>query len=71
MGSSIVGAGLMLVVWHDPATLDAWRRSGGLNEAFVDVPLKLIVLGVTIGASGAVLGNWLARSLATEMKSGA
>jgi hypothetical protein len=54
---SIVGTGLMLAVWHDPATLDAWRRSGGLDEAFIDVPLKLIALGVAIGALGAVLGD--------------
>ena len=68
---SIVGAGLMLVVWHDPATLEAWQRSGGLDEAFIDVPLKLIALGVTIGAVGAVVGNALASVLATEMKTGA
>lgn len=68
---SIVGAGLMLAVWHDPATLDAWRRSGGLDEAFIDVPLKLIALGVAIGALGAVLGKGVARGLATEMKTGA
>ena len=67
---SIVGASLMLTVWHDPATLEAWRRSGGLDEAFIDVPLKLIALGVTIGAVGAVVGNGLARSLSTEMKTG-
>ena len=24
---SIVGTGVMLTVWHDPATLDAWRRA--------------------------------------------
>jgi hypothetical protein len=68
---SIVGTGLMLAVWHDPATLDAWRRSGGLDEAFIDVPLKLIALGVVIGALGAVLGKGVARSLATEVKTGA
>lgn len=67
---SIVGTGLMLAVWHDPATLDAWRRSGGLEEAFIDVPLKLIALGVTIGALGAVLGKAVARGLATEVKTG-
>ena len=68
---SIVGTGLMLAVWHDPATLDAWRRSGGLDEAFIDVPLKLIALGAAIGALGAVLGKGVARSLATEVKTGA
>ena len=61
---SIVGTGLMLAVWHDPATLDAWRRSGGLDEAFIDVPLKIIALGAAIGTLGAVLGKGVARSLA-------
>ena len=61
---SIVGTGLMLAVWHDPATLDAWRRSGGLDEAFIDVPLKLIALGAVIGTLGAVLGKGVARGLA-------
>jgi hypothetical protein len=65
---SIVGTGLMLAVWHDPATLDAWRRSGGLDEAFIDVPLKVIALGVTIGALGAVIGKGVARGQETEVK---
>ena len=63
---SIVGAALMLAVWHDPVTLEAWRRSGGLDEAFIDVPLKLIALGVTIGALGAVLGTGLAAQVNTR-----
>jgi hypothetical protein len=53
---SIVGTGLMLAVWHDPATPDAWR-SGGLDEAFIDVPLKVIALGGAMGTLGAVLGK--------------
>jgi hypothetical protein len=36
---SIVGASVMLAVWHDPATLNEWRHSCGLDEAFVVVPL--------------------------------
>ena len=52
---SIIGTGLMLAVWHDPATLDAWRRSGGLDEAFIDVPLKLIALGAVMGSLGAAI----------------
>jgi hypothetical protein len=54
---SIAGTGVMLAIWHDRATLEAWRSSGGLDEAFIDVPLKLIALGVAIGAVGAVLGK--------------
>jgi hypothetical protein len=54
---SIAGTGVMLAIWHDPSTLDAWQRSGGLDEAFVDVPLKLIAIGVTLGFAGAVFGK--------------
>jgi hypothetical protein len=54
---SIVGAGVMLFIWHDAATLDEWRRSGGLDEAFIDVPLKLVAIGATLGLAGAVVGK--------------
>ena len=57
----------MLAVWHDEATLDAWRRSGGLEEAFIDVPLKLIAFGAAIGTLGAVLGKGVSKSLATAL----
>ena len=54
---SIAGAAIMLAIWHDPATLGEWRRSGGLDEAFIDVPLKIVALGVTVGSLGAALGK--------------
>lgn len=54
---SIAGAAMMLAMWHDPATLEEWRRSGGLDEAFIDVPLMLIALGLTMGIPGAALGK--------------
>jgi hypothetical protein len=54
---SIIGSALMLAVWHDPATLDAWQQSGGLNEAFKDVPLKVVALGAVFGMTGAALGR--------------
>jgi hypothetical protein len=57
---SVVGTGVMLAIWHDPATLDAWRRSGGLEEAFIDVPLKLVGIGVTLGFGGALFGKGMA-----------
>ena len=44
-------------MWHDPATLEEWRRSGGLGEAFIDVPLELIALGLMMGIPGAALGE--------------
>jgi hypothetical protein len=57
---SIVGTGVMLAIWHDAATLDAWRRSGGLDEAFIDVPLKLVAIGATLGFGGALFGKGMA-----------
>ena len=60
---SIVGTGVMLAIWHDPATLDEWRNSGGLDEAFVDVPLKVVAIGAAMGSVGALLGKAVANSL--------
>jgi hypothetical protein len=45
-------------IWHDPATLDAWRNSGGLDEAFIDVPVKLVAIGAAIGFPGALVGKF-------------
>ena len=50
----------MLAIWHDAATLDAWRLSGGLDEAFIDVPLKLVEIGAVLGFGGAVCGKGVA-----------
>ena len=52
---------------HDPATLEEWRRSGGLDETFIDVPLKVVAFGVAIGIVGAVLGKAAAKIRPTEM----
>ena len=60
---SIVGTGAMLAIWHDPATLNAWRNSGGLDEAFIDVPLKVVAIGAALGSVGALLGKGVANSL--------
>jgi hypothetical protein len=57
---SIMGTAVMLTIWHDPATLDAWRRSGGLDEALIEVPLKLVAIGATLGFAGALCGRTLA-----------
>ena len=54
---SIVAAAVLLAIWHDPATLNAWRNSGGLDEAFIDVPLKLVAVGAVIGTVGALVGK--------------
>ncbi len=58
---SIVGAAMMLAVWHDPVTLDEWRRGGGVDEALIDVPLKVIAFGITMGIVGAALGKGTTR----------
>ena len=55
---SIVGTAAMLVIWHDPATLQEWKNSGGLDEAFIDVPLKLVAIGAVMGFVGALLGRF-------------
>lgn len=52
--ASIVGTAAMLAIWHDPATLQAWNSSGGLQEAFVDVPLKIMAMGAIVGLAGAL-----------------
>jgi hypothetical protein len=57
---SIAATGVMLAIWHDAATLDAWRYSGGLDEALIDVPLKLVAIGATLGSGGAVCGKGVA-----------
>lgn len=57
---SIVGTGVMVAIWHDAATLDAWQRSGGLDEALIDVPLKLLGIGATLGSGGALFGKGMA-----------
>ena len=63
---SIAGSAVLLAVWHDAATLDAWNISGGLDEAFVDVPLKLVAIGAVMGLTGALVGKAMARTLATH-----
>lgn len=59
---SIAGTGLMLAVWHDPATLRAWQTSGGLGEALYGVPLLLLPIGAITGTAGAIVGKGLAWS---------
>jgi hypothetical protein len=58
IGSS-VGAAAMLAIWHDPATLQAWQSSGGLDEALWGVPLLLIPIGLVTGTIGATVSRIL------------
>ena len=64
---SIAGTGAMLAIWHDPATLGEWRNSGGLDEAFIDVPLKVMAIGAVIGTAGALLGKIAASVVDMEL----
>ena len=63
---SIAGTAVMLAIWHDPATLREWQNSGGLDEAFIDVPLKVVALGVVLGSAGALAGKALAMTLPAQ-----
>ncbi len=56
---SSAGTAVLLVIWHDPATLRAWQNSGGLDEAFLVVPALLIPIGLVSGAAGAVAAKGL------------
>jgi hypothetical protein len=54
---SSAGSGVLLAIWHDPATLREWHNSGGLDEAFVGVPLLLIPISLVSGIAGAVFAK--------------
>jgi hypothetical protein len=60
---SIAGTAMMLAIWHDPATLAAWRSSGDLDEAFFDVPLVIMAVGAATGIAGALLAKGVATSV--------
>ena len=60
-----IGALGLLVIWHDPATLQAIEASGGLGEVFF-LPVMLIVPGVLLSAIGGAVGtviHWRVRRL--------
>ncbi len=51
----LLGAGVLLVVWHDPSVVAAIRSSGGLEEVFT-LPLLTVLPGILLGAMGSALG---------------
>jgi hypothetical protein len=64
----MAGTAIMIGIWHDPLTLAAIERSGGLAEMF-ELPLLRIVPGMllaTIGALAATGGARFVRSHAVE-----
>lgn len=54
---SSAGSSVLLAIWHDPATLREWHNSGGLDEAFIGVPLLLIPISLVSGIAGAVFAK--------------
>lgn len=52
----VAGAALLLAVWHDPATMAAIRRSGGLAEVFA-LPFLTVLPAVVLGTIGGLLGG--------------
>lgn len=60
---SSAGSAVLLGIWHDPATLRAWQNSGGLDEAFIGVPLLLIPISLVSGVAGAVAAKGLCRQI--------
>ena len=52
---SVIGAGLLLAIWHDPATMAAIQGSGGLAEVFL-LPVLMIGPGLFIGLVGGAVG---------------
>ena len=53
---SILGASILLGVWHDAATMEAIRGSGGVSEIF-SLPLMLMMPGVLLGTIGGLMGS--------------
>lgn len=57
---SIVGAALLLAIWHDPATFAAIDGSGGIGEVFT-LPILLIVPGALLATLGGLCGGTIRR----------
>ena len=53
---SVVGATLLLAIWHDPATQEAIVGSGGLGEVYV-LPFMMIAPAIVVGTIGGVAGS--------------
>jgi hypothetical protein len=60
----LVGAALLVALWHDPVTLSAMRASGGLGEAFT-LPLFTVLPCVLISSIGGLIGATIRRPAAS------
>lgn len=65
---SIVGAAVMLAIWHDPKTMAAIRGSGGFEEV-LSLPLLMILPGALFGACGGLASAGLQRLLVLSSQS--
>jgi hypothetical protein len=54
-GVSLVGAAVLLAIWHDPQTMAAIRGSGGLGEVFT-MPVMMVLPGLLLGTVGGLAG---------------
>jgi hypothetical protein len=61
---SVIGAAILLAIWHDPATQQAIIGSGGIEEVFV-LPFMMIIPAVIVGSVGGAAGS-VARRLLTQ-----
>jgi hypothetical protein len=59
---SALGVLVMLAIWHDAATLQAIRGSGGLAEDFT-LPIMLALPGLVLGTIGGVAGRLASMTL--------
>ncbi len=59
---SVVGASLMLAIWHDPHTQRAIIGSGGLEEVYV-LPFMMVIPAVIVGSVGGAAGSLCRRLL--------
>jgi len=57
---SLVGATILLAIWHDPERMRAIDASGGLGEVF-GLPIMMIVPGAVLGMIGGLLGATIKR----------
>jgi hypothetical protein len=56
----LVGAALLLALWHDPVTLSAAHASGGLAEVFT-LPLLTVLPCILISCVGGMIGATISR----------
>ncbi len=57
---SIVGAAVLLAIWHDPPTFAAIEASGGLAEVFT-LPVVMVIPGALLGTLGGLFGGTVRR----------